>query len=118
MKKILIIDDNEDILDSLSILLEDQGYVISTFTKGEDAVKKAFVFSPDLIILDLLLSGKDGCDIVKLLRKFRTTKKIPIIMMSAHPSAEKSAKNCGADDFLAKPFDIDELLGVVRKYSK
>jgi DNA-binding response OmpR family regulator len=55
------------------------------------------------------LSGQDGRVICKKLKKFPTTKNIPVIMMSAHPSAEKSAREACADEFIAKPFDIDDL---------
>jgi len=71
---------------------------------------------PDLILLDVLLSGKDGREIVKQLKSQEETKSIPIIMFSAHPSAEKTAREAGADDFVAKPFHIDFLLAVVAKY--
>jgi DNA-binding response OmpR family regulator len=61
-------------------------------------------------LLDVLLSGKDGRTIARQLKSQEDTKHIPIIMFSAHPSAEQTAREAGADDFIAKPFEIDDLL--------
>ena len=71
---------------------------------------------PDLILLDLLLSGKDGREIVKYLKSQEETRHIPVIMLSAHPSAEETARLAGADDFVAKPFDIVVLLTRIAQY--
>jgi CheY-like chemotaxis protein len=71
---------------------------------------------PDLILLDVLLSGKDGREIVKYLKRKAETKAIPVIMFSAHPSAEETARAAGADDFLAKPFDIEVLLDKIAHF--
>ncbi len=69
-----------------------------------------------MILLDVLLSGKDGREIVKYLKSQDETRYIPVIMFSAHPSAEETARKAGADDFIAKPFDIDELLVKIAHY--
>lgn len=109
-KKILIVDDDESILDAVAMILEEQGYTVKTTFKGDETYKKVDSFKPDLIILDVLLSGKDGREICKNLKESLPTKQIPIIMISAHPNAEKTIKACGANDFLPKPFDTDELI--------
>ena len=110
-KKILIIDDDIDILDAMKITLESEGYDVTISEKGEyvENISEDNAL-PDLIIIDVLLSGKDGRIICKKLKSEKVTKNIPIIMISAHPSAEKSITNVGANEFLAKPFDIDVLL--------
>lgn len=119
-KSILVVDDNLDILDSLRFVLEGEGYTVTTTEKGEYAEnlpeKKGDL--PKLIILDFLLSGKDGTVICKRLKSNAVTKHIPILMISAHPDAEKLIHAGGADDFLAKPFDITNLLDKVEKYFK
>ncbi|TMB80404.1 MAG: response regulator [Chloroflexi bacterium] len=115
-KKILVVDDEPDILEFLQVILEEEGYLVATTEKGEYVEKLHAVGLPDLILLDVLLSGKDGREIVKQLKSQEETKSIPIIMFSAHPSAEKTAREAGADDFVAKPFHIDFLLAVVAKY--
>ena len=109
-KKILVVDDEPDILEFLQIILEDEGYDVLTSEKGEFLEQLHNGGLPHLILVDVLLSGKDGREIVKLLKSQDETKHIPVIMFSAHPSAEETSKQAGADDFLAKPFDVDVLL--------
>src|SRR5581483_822368 len=109
-KKILVVDDDEGILDAISLILEDQGYTVKAVIKGSDTYKKVLEFHPDVILLDVLMSGSDGRQICKKLKADSQTKDIPIIMISAHPTAHRSALESGAEDFLAKPFETEELL--------
>src|SRR5690349_14380185 len=108
-KNVLVVGDDPDILDAICFMLEDAGYHVKTTEKAEYAenLEDTNGNLPDLIILDVLLSGKDGRQICKKLKSQQNTRHIPVIMISAHPSAEKSIVDVGADDFLAKPFDID-----------
>jgi DNA-binding response OmpR family regulator len=117
-KKILVVDDDPDILDALQFTLEDAGYEVTTTEKGEYAENLHDTNGglPDVVLLDVLLSGKDGRIICQKLKSQEETKHIPIIMMSAHPNAKHSITAVGADDFMAKPFDVDELLAKVAKY--
>jgi DNA-binding response OmpR family regulator len=117
--KILVVDDDPDILDAIAFTLEDAGYTVTTTEKGEYAENLHDTNGglPNVIILDVLLSGKDGRTICKKLKSQKETKHIPVIMISAHPDAEKSTKEVGADDFLAKPFDIKNLLTLAEKYT-
>ena len=116
MKKILIIEDDKDILDAIQIILERENFIVATTTKGEETYRKIKIFHPDLIVLDVLISGNDGRTICKKLKSEKATKHIPVIMMSAHPSAVKEYKKYGGNDFLAKPFETNELLRTVRKH--
>jgi|SRR5579859_2223535 len=115
-KKILVIDDELDILEFLQELLEQEDYTVVTIDKAEYLEKLHDEGLPDLILLDVLLSGKDGREIVKHLKSQQETRHIPVIMFSAHPSAEGTARAAGADDFVAKPFELDELLEKVAHY--
>jgi DNA-binding response OmpR family regulator len=117
-KKILVVDDDPDILDALQFMLEDAGYEVKTTEKGEYAENLRVTNGglPDVIILDVLLSGKDGWLICQKLKSQEETKRIPVIMISAHPNAKYSVSAVGADDFMAKPFDMDELLAKIAKY--
>jgi len=72
---------------------------------------------PDILLLDMLLSGQNGREITKQLKSQDSTKYIPIILFSAYPSAEDDARRVGADDFIAKPFDIDVLLAKIEQYT-
>lgn len=116
--KILVVDDDPDILDALQLMLEDAGYEVTTSEKGDYAENLHDTNGglPDVIILDVLLSGKDGRLICQKLKGQDETRHIPIIMISAHPNARQSVTAVGADDFVAKPFDMDELLVKIAKY--
>lgn len=112
-KKVLIVDDDPDILEALKLTFEMDGYETHTITKGEETYEQVEQFKPDIIVLDVLLSGKDGRTICKNLKNDKNTSTTPIIMISAHPDADKSTKEVGADDFLAKPFDTHVLISKV-----
>lgn len=113
-RKILIADDDPAILEALTMMLEDAGYETETTMDGKTVqeVKER----PDLILLDIWMSGMDGRDICKHVKSKNTTKQIPIIMVSANRDAERIAKEAGADGFIAKPFDMSELLAKVSTY--
>jgi len=117
-KYILIVDDEPSILDALQLMLEYEGFNVQTTQKGEYAEKMPQWSDhyPKLIIMDMYLSGKDGCAITQKLKKSQKTKNIPIMMISAHPEASYRAKKVGADEFLPKPFEYNELVHKVRKY--
>lgn len=114
--KILVVDDDNGILDAIALILEDEGYTTNTVSNGNTIIKKVLSFKPDLILLDVLLSGTDGRDICKKLKRDDQTKQIPIIMISAHPSAKETLKQYGADAFLSKPFGAKELLRIIKKH--
>jgi DNA-binding response OmpR family regulator len=115
-KHILVVDDETDILEFLQVILEEEGYQAMTSEKAEFLEQLHNRGLPHLILLDVLLSGNDGREIAKHLKRKAETKAIPIIMFSAHPSAEETAQAAGADDFLTKPFDIDALLAKIARF--
>lgn len=117
-KKILIVDDDKDILEPLSLLLQDVGFVTDVTSKGQQTFIKVAQFKPDLILLDVLMSGSDGRVICKTLKSDPDTKDITVVLMSAHPGAEKDCRICAADGFIAKPFETDEMIGMVKKLLK
>lgn len=113
-KKILIADDDKGILTALTMMLEDE-YEVTATSNGQ-TVQEVHNTIPDLILLDIWMGGVDGRDICKQLRKQVSTKDIPIIMISARANAEKSAMSSGADAFISKPFEMDDLLTKIAKY--
>ena len=115
MKKILVADDDPAICDSLQFMLEEEGYTVSTTVNGETVQKMTKEF-PDLLLLDVWMSGHDGREICKELKQQAATKHIPIILVSASRDIMRSAHEAGANDFVAKPFQMDELLGKVSKW--
>jgi DNA-binding response OmpR family regulator len=110
MEKILIIDDDPDVITVLQLLLKKKGYLVATASREGEAYEQVATFHPDLIVMDVLLSGVDGRDICKKLKSTENLKDILIIMFSGHPSAQKNYAEFGADDFLPKPFQSARLL--------
>ena len=115
-KCILVADDEPDIIEMLQIMLEDAGYAVASTLRGDEVERLAEELQPNLIILDILMMGKDGRELAKSLKHHRQTRHIPILMISAHPYAEKGVHDIGEADFLAKPFDMDDLLLKVASY--
>ena len=113
MKKILVVDDDQGILDAFTAILESADYEVFTESDPGNLNKTIKKVLPNLILLDVLLSGGDGRIICKRLKAKEETKDIPVIIVSAHPSAQKSIRESGADDFLEKPFDMEILLNKI-----
>lgn len=116
-KKVLLIDDNPHILEAIELILTTENYSVHSLTRIDNVLKDVKELKPGLILLDLLLSGKNGKEIALILKSNKETKNIPIVIISAHPSAEKAAMQAGVDGFLAKPFDIADLLQLVEKFT-
>ena len=115
MNRILIVDDNNDILWVVEIILKRYGFEVISTLRGEEVLSKSQEFNPDLILLDVFLSGIDGIEICNSLKTLPETRDIPIIMFSAHTNRQDVMKFCGADDFLSKPFDANELVKKINK---
>lgn len=109
LKTILIADDDPAILDSLQFMLTEAGYNVEG-TADSREVKKLAQKKPNLLLLDIWMSGESGEDICKELKAADTTRNIPIIMISANRDTEDIARKAGADDFIEKPFEMDDLL--------
>jgi CheY-like chemotaxis protein len=115
MAKILIVDDNADVLHVMQLLLGSRGYEVATTTKGEETYTLINSFQPNLIFLDIHLSGMDGRDISRQLKTAGETKHIPVILFSANVIKGTTLEESLADEFIAKPFDIHQLLIKVHK---
>jgi two-component system alkaline phosphatase synthesis response regulator PhoP len=105
MKKVLIADDEQDILEILQFNLEAEGYLVETAANGITAIEKAISFCPDLIILDVMMPYKNGIEVCNHLRKLPEFKKTLIIFLTAKSddSTEVKGLESGADDYLSKP---------------
>ena len=113
-KTIMIADDDPGIVDAVEMLLEFEGYGVKSTVDGATVLQMKEEL-PDLLLLDIWMSGEDGRDICKKLKQEASTKNIPVIMISASRDIKESAMAAGADDFLAKPFEMTELLGKIEK---
>ncbi|MBA2285237.1 MAG: response regulator [Ktedonobacteraceae bacterium] len=114
-KKILVVDDDEEILEAIQIALEMEGYAVKTSVNG-DCFQHLNGDLPDLILLDILLTGEDGRDLCQQLKRREETRHIPVILCSAHFSGDLITYLSGASTFLPKPFEVDELLATIARY--
>lgn len=108
-KRILIIDDDTDLLDLLVLLLSDYGYLDQTNNTGVNFFDQIEEFKPGIILLDINLSGLNGRDILKAIKSTKNTFGIPVIMISADESLYNTIGPFGANDVVRKPFDFDHL---------
>ena len=111
-QKVLIVDDDENIAELISLYLEKEQYDTETAGSGEEALKIVEVYNPDLILLDIMLPGIDGYETCQQIRK---TRDVPIIMLSAKGEVfdKVLGLKMGADDYIVKPFDSNEMIARV-----
>ncbi len=117
-KKVLIVDDEPDIVESIKFNLELEQIECIIACDGEEALSKAKAEYPDLIILDIMLPKMNGYKVSRLLKFDESYKKIPIIMLTARAQEAdvKLGEETGADEYLTKPFDMETLIALVKKY--
>lgn len=109
-KTILVVDDDPGILESLQLLLEDAGYRVVTSPDGSIFRNSFNSHRPDLILLDYWLPLQNGGEITKKLKKDDYTKDIPVVIISASYNIKDIVHDVGADDFVPKPYDINDLI--------
>ncbi len=112
---IVIVDDDIAILEAMKMVLEFYNYRVETIADGEVMPKLASL-QPKLLFLDVCMSGVDGGDICRSLKMTEETKDIPVVMISASYDLRQVMQESGADDCLAKPFEIHDLLSKINKY--
>ncbi|MCO5934262.1 response regulator [Mucilaginibacter sp. RB4R14] len=116
MRRILAVDDDQDILEVLKFILEDSGYKVDTLSDGHKLLDTIQEKHPDLILLDIMLGNMDGRELCKLVKQQTKTKRIPVIMISASHDVDATLnQEDGPNDFVAKPFDINVLLNSIKK---
>jgi two-component system OmpR family response regulator len=111
--KVLVVEDEPDLLRSLGQALREEGYAVDTAADGEDGLFKAESWEYDAVVLDIMLPRLDGWQVLERLRK---TKRTPVLLLTARDQVRDRVRglDSGADDYLAKPFDLDELLARLR----
>ncbi len=116
-KKILIIDDEADFVETLSFSLESNGFEVVSAPDGPSGIEKLKNENPDLIILDLMMPGMDGCEVAKRLKADKATSGIPILMLTAAVTPDLKQKVCSvqAMDYVTKPCDLEELVEKIKK---
>lgn len=120
MKKILIVDDEQDIVESLKFVLEADDYTCYCAYNGEDGLRLAKEIIPDLIILDVMMPKINGYKISRLLKFDNKYKDIPILMITARTQEEDKliGEETGVDEYITKPFEIDNVVKKVNEYLK
>jgi DNA-binding response OmpR family regulator len=116
MKKILVVDDDEDILEVVRISLEFYGFDVSARSTGLNVQDVVQQYQPDLILLNIFLPGKPGTEICKELK--RLDSKRPIVLFSANAEKGKKFSEFNADGFIEKPFDILQLVNAIKSFLK
>lgn len=114
-KRILVVDDENDILEVLEILLTEEGYDVRTSPTADGILNKIEEFHPNLILLDVFIGYNDGRKICKNLKAMENLREIPIIMLSSYSSIASSIREVGAEDFIPKPFSIYTLVNHIEK---
>ncbi len=109
-KKVLVCDDDEGILDMVSFVLEDSGFEVIPESNSLNVSSLIEKEKPDLLLLDLWMPVLSGDQVLKMLRSNPETKDLPVIVISASTEGQKIAQEAGASAFIAKPFDIDQLI--------
>ena len=111
-QKILLVDDEEDILDFLELILEEQGYAIIKASSGSDALAAAQMHRPDLILLDIMMPEMDGWEVLKLLKADEELLQTPVAMLTARSEMKDKIQGLqeGAIDYICKPFSTKELI--------
>lgn len=114
-KKIIIFDDDEDILSICSYILEEQGWEVHTYNDCNNIVEKVSAILPDVIMMDNWIPDSGGIIATQTLKKTEALKDIPVIYFSANSDIQILANHAGAQTYLAKPFDLDDLERVINR---
>jgi len=118
-KKVLIVDDEVELVDMLKVRAENAGYEIITAYDGQEALDKARAEKPDIVVLDILLPKLDGYQVCRMLKFDKTMEKTPIIILTALVQKEDRdwGKRVMADVYITKPFNADELMEKLDSFS-
>ena len=117
-KKILVVDDELEVVELLKKFLERMEYDVITAGDGMEGFQKAGEENPDLILLDIVMPKVDGLTVLKKLRAEEATRKIPVIMLTTKRRTDSifEAEGDGAMDYIMKPFELEELLRLIKRY--
>ena len=115
MNKILVVDDDPDILELVELILTMNDFKVKALARWEDINSSIIHFKPDLILLDVSLAGADGRDICKKIKLEKETENMPVVLFSANADMIKSIRDCNAQAFIAKPFELTHLVNTISR---
>ena len=120
LKKIMLVDDEPEILDLVSMRLKSFGYDVVTAKDGQDALEMLEFERPDLVLLDVMMPGKDGYEVCNEIKTNPNTSKTPVILFTAKPQQKERLKSnynfIAADDYILKPFEPEDLLAKIKRF--
>jgi DNA-binding response OmpR family regulator len=114
MIKLLIVDDSADLLSALKMFLEKKGFTVNTTSDHGRLKDHIMLLNPDLLLMDIFLSGQDGRELCQKLKEDINTKQLCIMLFSASPDALKNHKHYGADGCIEKPFNLKDLIAQIK----
>jgi DNA-binding response OmpR family regulator len=115
MKKVLLIDDDVDLLDALASALGYFGFEVKTSSYTDDIHSLITIYQPDILIIDYIMNGINGGEMCSAIKKKEATKNLPVIILSAYDKVIKSLGNYGCDAFISKPFDMQDLINNIKR---
>lgn len=115
VKKVMVCDDDRGILDLIELIMEEAGFSVVSEINSLNAISRIEKEKPDLLILDIWMPVLSGDQVLKSIKNSTSIVNLPVIMYSASTEGESIAKVAGADDYIAKPFDLDELIDKVNR---
>lgn len=116
--KILIVDDNEDVVTTYRVVLERMGFEVDTARDGNECIERIESARPDMVLLDVLLPGLSGSEVCRLIKETAQTRTIPVVAITASLAADTRVRmaEVGADEFLLKPIDVSDLNRVIKRF--
>jgi DNA-binding response OmpR family regulator len=112
-KRVLICDDDQDILEVTKLILQAQGFEVSVHSECDDIINLVEIVKPDIILMDHRIPSLGGVTLAKMLKAHSDYRKIPLLIFSANSDIDKVVTDAGADGFLRKPFDIEEIVKIL-----
>ena len=115
---ILVVEDDPQVARLISLVLQRNGHESQVVADGESALRSARARKPDMIFADLTIKGMSGEALCSALKSHEETKDIPYIVVSGDRDVAEKARQCGADDYMGKPFEFNDLIRLVNKYAR
>lgn len=116
VKRILLIDDDEDHLSLCNLILQRKGYIVTTLSIFDQIMERTLAFRPHIIFVDHYMNGGTGIEATRMIKSHPELKNIPVIYFSSCEDIVKRAEEAGADAYLGKPFEFDRFVEIARKF--
>jgi DNA-binding response OmpR family regulator len=117
MRKIMLVDDEEQLVSIMASVLQDEGFAVKQMLSAEEALREYASYSPDLVISDVKMDSMDGFAMFERVKSLQREKNVPFIFLTGLDDrlGQQRANSLGASAYVSKPFDVDELVGMVKK---